>query len=89
MQLSAIKADVTEIETAALVVNLYHGVQKPAGATGAVDAALDGQISELIADGEITGKPGEITIVHTNGPSAGPTGRRGGSGGRRRTVTSR
>ena len=38
MQLSAIKADVTGIETAALVVNLYHGVQKPGGATGAVDA---------------------------------------------------
>ena len=67
MQFSASKADVTEIETAALVVNLYRGVERPGGATGAVDAALDGQISELIADGEITGKPGEITIVHTNG----------------------
>jgi leucyl aminopeptidase len=32
-----------------------------------VDAALGGQISELIADGEITGRPGEITIVHTHG----------------------
>jgi leucyl aminopeptidase len=67
MQLSAIKADVTEVETAALVVNLYQGVKAPSGATGAVDAALDGQISELIADGEITGRPGEITIVHTRG----------------------
>jgi leucyl aminopeptidase len=65
MELSAIKADVTEVETAALVVNLYQGVQRPTGATGAVDAALGGQISELIADGEITGRPGEITIVHT------------------------
>jgi len=67
MELSAIKADVTEVETAALVVNLYQGVERPAGATGAVDAALGGQISELIADGEITGRPGEITIVHTGG----------------------
>jgi leucyl aminopeptidase len=67
MQLSASKADVTEVETAALVVNLYQGVKSPGGATGAVDAALDGQISELIADGEITGRPGEITIVHTRG----------------------
>jgi leucyl aminopeptidase len=65
MELSAIKADVTEVETAALVVNLYQGVQRPTGATGAVDAALGGQISELIADGEITGRPGGITIVHT------------------------
>ena len=67
MELSAIKADVTQVETAALVVNLYQGVDRPAGATGAVDAALDGQIAELIADGEITGRPGEITIVHTRG----------------------
>ena len=67
MKLSAIKADATEVETAALVVNLYQGVKAPGGATGAVDAALEGQISELIADGEITGKPGEVTIVHTHG----------------------
>ncbi|MFN2383268.1 MAG: M17 family peptidase N-terminal domain-containing protein, partial [Gemmatimonadota bacterium] len=67
MELSAIKADVTQVETAALVVNLYQGVDAPGGATGAVDAALDGQITELIADGEITGRPGEITIVHTRG----------------------
>ncbi|MDX1624067.1 MAG: leucyl aminopeptidase [Gemmatimonadota bacterium] len=61
------QGDVTEIETAALVVNLYQGVEEPAGATGAVDAALDGQISELISDGEITGKLEEVTIVHTSG----------------------
>ena len=67
MELSAIKADVTGVETAALVVNLYQGVERPTGATGAVDAALGGQISELIGDGEITGRPGEITIVHTRG----------------------
>ena len=67
MELSAMRADVTEVETAALVVNLYQGVTQPGGATGAVDAALDGQISELIGDGEITGAPGEITIVHTRG----------------------
>ena len=67
MKLSAVKGDVTEIETAALVVNLYQGMKRPGGATGAVDAALDGQISELISEGEITGKPGEVTIVHTQG----------------------
>jgi leucyl aminopeptidase len=67
MKLSAKKGDVTEVETAALVVNLYQGVEEPGGATGAVDAALDGQISELIGDGEITGQAGEVTIVHTHG----------------------
>jgi leucyl aminopeptidase len=67
MQLKAVKADVTTIETPALLVNLYQGITKPGGATGAVDRALDGQIGDLIADGEITGKPGETTIVHTVG----------------------
>ena len=67
MQLKAAKADVTTIETPALLVNLYQGVARPGGATGAVDKALDGQIADLIADGEITGKPGEVTIVHTAG----------------------
>ncbi|HET6342589.1 MAG TPA: leucyl aminopeptidase [Gemmatimonadota bacterium] len=67
MQLKAVKGDVTTIETPALLVNLYQGITKPGGATGAVDRALDGQIGDLIADGEITGKPGETTIVHTGG----------------------
>ena len=67
MKLSAIKGDVTEVETAALVVNLYQGMESPGGATGAVDAALEGQISDLIEDGEITGSAGEVTIVHTHG----------------------
>ena len=67
MQLKAVKADVTTIETPALLVNLYQGITKPGGATGAIDRALGGQIGDLIADGEIMGKPGEITIVHTVG----------------------
>jgi leucyl aminopeptidase len=48
-----------------IVVNLFEGVTQPAGGTGAVDAALDGAISGLIADGDIRGKNGEITVVHT------------------------
>lgn len=67
MELKAVKADVTGIETPALVVNLYQGRKRPGGATGAIDRALDGQLTELIAEGEITGKPGEVTIVHTAG----------------------
>jgi hypothetical protein len=38
-------ADLTDIETPALVVNLFRGVKKPGGATGAVDKALDGIIT--------------------------------------------
>ncbi len=60
-------ADINGVETPALVVNLFKGVTMPGGATGAVDRALDGAISQLIEDGEITGKKGEMTLVHTMG----------------------
>ncbi len=48
-------------------MNLFEGVERPAGATGAVDQALDGAITRLIAEGEIKGKLNEITLIHTMG----------------------
>ncbi len=62
-----VAGDITEFATPALVVNLFAGVTHPGGATGAVDRALDGAITALIADGEIKGKLGEVTLVHTLG----------------------
>jgi len=59
------QSDVTEIEVDVLVVNLFEGVTNPGGATGAVDSALGGLISELISDGEITGSTNELTLIHT------------------------
>ena len=64
---NVVVGDVGDFETAALVVNLFQGVTHTGGATGAVDRALDGAISALIADGEIKGKPGEMTLLHTMG----------------------
>ncbi|MHB0912244.1 MAG: leucyl aminopeptidase [Armatimonadota bacterium] len=60
---------VTEVECDALVVNLFSGVKSPGGATGAVDAALGGAISEAAASGETTGKQGETTLFHTKLPA--------------------
>ncbi len=57
--------DATNYETPALVVNLFQGVTQPGGGTGAVDRALGGAISQLIADSEIRGKLGELTLIHT------------------------
>ncbi|MBW3660797.1 MAG: leucyl aminopeptidase [Gemmatimonadetes bacterium] len=67
MEFDVRKGNVTEIETDALIVNLYQDVKEPGGATAAIDAALEGQISGLIEDGEITGRLEEVTIVHTAG----------------------
>ena len=60
-------ADIIGIDTPALVVNLFRGVKKPGGATGAVDKALGGVITQLIEDGEIKGSPGETTLIYTLG----------------------
>jgi leucyl aminopeptidase len=67
-------ASVTDIDTPLLVVNLFEGVTQPGGATGAVDRALGGQISQLIADGEISGEPASITVIHNASNANGHPG---------------
>jgi leucyl aminopeptidase len=64
--------DIAQHPAKAIIVNLFEGVTSPGGATGAVDRALDGGISSLIADGEIKGKTGEVTVVHTLGKVPSP-----------------
>ena len=70
MKFEVIAGDISVRETDAIVVNLFEGVTRPGGATGAVDTALGGAISRLIGDGEIKGKRGEVTIIHTLGKIA-------------------
>ena len=67
MKINVQTTDITKVETPALIVNLFKGVKVPGGATGAVDRALEGAISDLIEDGEVTGKSGEVTLLHTMG----------------------
>ena len=67
MEIRVVAGDVAHIQTPALIVNLFEGATQPGGATGAVDRALDGAISKLMADGEVKGKRGEMTLVHTFG----------------------
>lgn len=51
----------------AVIVNLFEGVKKPDGATKAVDQALGGLISQVIARGEFQGKAGTSVLLHTQG----------------------
>ncbi len=69
MELKTAIGSLIEVEADCAVVGVYQGMMESPlpGAAGQVDEALDGQISALIEDGEIRGKLGEITIIHTLG----------------------
>ncbi len=70
MQINVIHGNIVERSDPAIVVNLFEGVSDPGGSTSAVDAALDGAISDLISEGDITGKKGELTLIYGLGKLA-------------------
>jgi leucyl aminopeptidase len=67
LDIRVVIGDVAKFRGDALVVNLFEGVKAPGGAAGAVDAGLGGTIRKLIQTGELTGKWGGQTLVHTLG----------------------
>jgi len=72
MEIKIEVGDISQHPARAIVLNLFEGVKKPGWATGAVDKALGGAISQLIADGEIKGKLNELTLIHTLGRLPSP-----------------
>lgn len=64
MKISVQQAGIQTVEADAIIVNLFEDVSQPSGATGAVDQALDGAISELIAQGDLTGKLGQTVTLY-------------------------
>ncbi|HKS90694.1 MAG TPA: leucyl aminopeptidase [Tepidiformaceae bacterium] len=73
MDVQVTAGDIATTHADAVVVNLFEGVTTPGGATGAVDAALGGLISRLIAQGDIRGKRGELVLLHA--PQGAPSPR--------------
>ena len=76
MEVQIIQGSIQEQTTDTIIVNLFEGVTVPSGATGAVDKALNGAISELIANGDIpleTGLDGIRTALGS--PQPGWTGK--------------
>ena len=67
MNIKVVQGNIAEQEDAAVVVNLFEGVTRPGGATSAVDGAMDGAITDLIGEGDITGKRGESTLIYSLG----------------------
>ena len=69
MKIKMILGSLQDQKLPLLVVNLFEGVKNPSGATGKVDHCTGGLITELIKDGEITGRKNEMTLIHTLGDS--------------------
>ncbi len=60
-------ASVVECRCDVLIINEFEGIKHPGGATGAVDKALGGEISKLLASGAISGKLGSVYPIQTYG----------------------
>ncbi len=72
MNIDVRRGFIQEIDADAVVVNLFRGITRPSGATGAVDKALGGAISELITSGDFRGKLGETTVLYSRGAMPAP-----------------
>ena len=67
MNVLAAQGNILEQDADLVIVNLFEGVTTPGGASGAVDRALNGQISDLIAAGDFEGKLSETLYLYSNG----------------------
>jgi len=67
MEILVQERDILAYDGDAVVVNLFEGVEKPGGATGAVDQALEGVVQEAVQRGEFKGKLHEKLLLHTFG----------------------
>ena len=72
MEIRVQQGDITSASADAIVVNLFEGVTSAGGATGAVDSAMGGAIGGLISAGDVRGKLGEFTLVHSLGRLTAP-----------------
>lgn len=72
MEFEVIQGDITKQAADCIVVNLFEGVTEPSGATGAVDQALGGAITFLIATKDFTGEAGTTALLYTHRDFAAP-----------------
>lgn len=71
IEISIVKGLLEETPANVLVLNLFEGVKIPAGATGAIDIALEGLISKFVIEKEgFDGKFGSMYVLPTYGKIA-------------------
>lgn len=67
VKLKAVGGGIQDIRANLIVVNLFEGVKKPGGATGAVDQALGGMISRVLETGDFKGEKNSTLLLYTVG----------------------
>ena len=67
MKVTTITGDVQEIVTELLVLPLFEGETQLAGDIEAVDRALAGGVSDLLASGDFRGKAEEMALLYSRG----------------------
>jgi leucyl aminopeptidase len=67
MDVQVSQGSIQESGADTIIVNLFKGVTSPSGATGAVDKALNGGISELISNGDLKGSSSEVVTLYPRG----------------------
>ena len=67
MEINLTKEKVASINVDALLISLFEETNQLTGLAKTVDTSLEGEILNLIKDGEITGRLGDLTLVHTLG----------------------
>jgi leucyl aminopeptidase len=68
VEVKIIAGDATQVKAGAVVVSFFEGMDVLDDSDiASIDRALDGAISQLISQGEIKGKLGEVTVIHSLG----------------------
>jgi len=72
MNIQVKQGSIQDAQTDAIILNLFEGVEVPAGATGAVNKALGGAIGDLIKMGDFKGKLNQTAVLYTRGGIPAP-----------------
>ena len=65
MEIKAGKADISKIKADAILLGVFEGVKELSGDLANIDHGLNGEVAKLIRQGEIKGKHGEVTVIHS------------------------
>ncbi len=67
MNITVQQGSIEATEADVIIVNLFEGTEVLAGATGAVDQALSGALTDVIRSGDYRGKLNELSVIYTRG----------------------